>query len=590
MSSPYTILIIDDQKTQLGLSAVFLQHSEFGTIEVISCQDAQLKLQQHNIFGILTKWDIIKENPEQWQEQLGEEIFAKQILLFVIADQMAPQEHLAAFHQGAAEVFTHPFLPEELFFRLSAHLMQTFHEAGQLKRLEGSRLFSHFYAELDSLDSDLISRKMLDFLNNELQINWVSLWWYHKPNHELVLGIHSSPEFPVTSVSYQKEDSMWQALEQDKPLLFESALLKEEQPFSGTKRKGLAMVVPMIADGVWLGVANFTNFAPYFFEHYELDDLLTLCNHVTSRLGYALNYQKVLEQDQEMLEKNKKLEELNDELQDLLSIQENISKNLLITSQELAESKKELEELHLVKDDFLAIASHDLRSPLGGIRSAVETVLEFFEVEEDVRELLVPVIGLCNDQLLQVSELLDVAKLEAGRMELEYTALPQDQLIEELNNLGRNLEILTHVKKITLDWKAAPVLPSVSFDIPKIKQVINNLVGNAIKFTPEGGQILIHLHSPEPDLIQITVQDSGIGIKESDLPNIFNKYEQIKKKNVGTDGERGSGLGLAICKNLIELHGGKIWVESEYDQGSQFHFTIPSYPPKSQSPLPTHSS
>ena len=117
--------------------------------------------------------------------------------------------------------------------------------------------------------------------------------------------------------------------------------------------------------------------------------------------------------------------------------------------------------------------------------------------------------------------------------------------------------------------------PVVTLDLSKIKQVMNNLVGNAIKFTPEGGQIFLRSVALNADQLRLTVQDTGVGISQEDLEKVFNKFEQVKDRKVGTKGERGSGLGLAICKNLVELHGGRIWVESELGKGSQFHLEIP---------------
>ncbi len=116
-------------------------------------------------------------------------------------------------------------------------------------------------------------------------------------------------------------------------------------------------------------------------------------------------------------------------------------------------------------------------------------------------------------------------------------------------------------------------LPRLRIDVPKISQVINNLVGNAIKFTNPGGKVTIRLEKAEEHTLKISVEDTGEGIQPEHLSLLFNKYQQIKTQ--GTRGERGSGLGLAICKNLVELHNGAIWAESRVGIGSTFTFTLP---------------
>ena len=145
------------------------------------------------------------------------------------------------------------------------------------------------------------------------------------------------------------------------------------------------------------------------------------------------------------------------------------------------------------------------------------------------------------------------------------------------------MQFNAHEKKIEVKLNLPDSEPDINADWLKIFQVMNNLISNAIKFTHEGGSVTIRLryNPPRPPLekggeggfVEVSVQDTGQGIAEDDIPLIFDKFRQVKSK--ATRGEKGSGFGLAIAKNLIELHGGRIWVESEVGKGSTFYFSIP---------------
>ena len=115
----------------------------------------------------------------------------------------------------------------------------------------------------------------------------------------------------------------------------------------------------------------------------------------------------------------------------------------------------------------------------------------------------------------------------------------------------------------------------ISFDVPKIQQVLNNLIGNAIKFTPENGTLKLKLELDAAQQLQVSVSDTGLGIPKEEQSQIFDKFHQVNRRKIGTRGETGTGLGLSICKNMVTLHGGRIWVESEDGAGSTFVFTLP---------------
>ena len=265
-----------------------------------------------------------------------------------------------------------------------------------------------------------------------------------------------------------------------------------------------------------------------------------------------------------------------DDLQLLVSIGNQVGmtiENIALYEQEL-KARKRLEELNKLKDDFVAIVSHDLRSPLTAILGAAEILLndEFLDtpLTREQRELVTDIHYMGTQQLQLVNDLLDVARIESGKLELKPMLVDMSVVIQKCYH---TLKVLANNKNIALTFSSAPDLPRIRIDVPKISQVINNLVGNAIKFTDPGGKVTIRLEKTDDNNMMVSVTDTGEGIQPEDLSLLFNKYQQIK--SYGTRGERGTGLGLAICKNLVELHDGSIWAESRVGVGSTFAFILP---------------
>ncbi len=264
-----------------------------------------------------------------------------------------------------------------------------------------------------------------------------------------------------------------------------------------------------------------------------------------------------------------------DDLQLLVSIGNQVGmmiENITLYQQE-QQARERLEELNKLKDDFLSIVSHDMRSPLTAILGASELLLDdmFLEtpLSQEQRELVDNIHTMGQQQLHLVNDLLDLAKIESGKLELNPTRTYLHVVAEQCYT---TLKLLAEKKNISMTFSAQNDLPKVSFDVPKISQVINNLVGNAIKFTKPGGTITLSVQQENDDVL-VSVSDTGEGIEPEHLSGLFSKFQQLK--SVGTGGERGSGLGLSICKNLVELHQGKIWVESRIGVGSTFSFTLP---------------
>ena len=265
-----------------------------------------------------------------------------------------------------------------------------------------------------------------------------------------------------------------------------------------------------------------------------------------------------------------------DDLQLLMSIGNQVGviiENINLYQQEL-KARERLEELNKLKDDFVAIVSHDLRSPLTAILGASEILLsdELMDraLTSEQKELVSNIQLMGNQQLQLVNDLLDLAKIESGKLELTPTMADIRTVTRQCYD---TLRVLADNKNITMNFLAASNLPKIRIDMPKIQQVINNLLGNAIKFTKPGGTVTIRIDAEDHKFLRVAVSDTGEGLEPEHLLRLFNKFQQVKSQ--GTRGERGTGLGLAICKNLINLHHGEIWVESRVGVGSTFVFTLP---------------
>ncbi len=266
----------------------------------------------------------------------------------------------------------------------------------------------------------------------------------------------------------------------------------------------------------------------------------------------------------------------DDDIHMLVSIGNQIAMavdNIALYQQEM-QAKTRLEELNELKDDFVAIVSHDLRSPLTAILSASEILLndEFMDrpLTVEQKELMNNIQFMSRQQLDLVNDLLDLAKIESGHIEIATSFVDISKVAQESYT---PLGVLADTKNITLNFITTPELPKVNIDEPKIRQVLNNLMSNAIKFTEPGGMVTLRIDADDNGYIRISISDTGKGIEPVDLRLLFNKYQQIHER--GTQGEKGTGLGLAICKNLVELHQGEIWVESRVGVGSTFIFTLP---------------
>lgn len=247
--------------------------------------------------------------------------------------------------------------------------------------------------------------------------------------------------------------------------------------------------------------------------------------------------------------------------------------------------QKELEEM---KNKFISNVTHELRTPLAAIKESVNLLLD--KMVGPVSEEQDKVLSIAKRNIQRLARLidnvLDISKLEAGRMELKVASFRLDDFV---NHNVKTFDAWAKSKVITLETKLPPEPVQLELDQDRMSQVMTNLIGNAMKFTPQGGRITVEAKWAalgENDTVQaleISVADTGPGIPEQEREKIFQKFSQGSAKPV--DKISGTGLGLSISKEIVELHGGRIWVTSEEGVGSKFSFIVPQkYQKKEQEP------
>lgn len=246
---------------------------------------------------------------------------------------------------------------------------------------------------------------------------------------------------------------------------------------------------------------------------------------------------------------------------------------------------EELRKIDQLKSEFLASMSHELRTPLNSIIGFADVLLE--GIDGELNERMEQDVRLIRDSgshlRALIGDILDMSKIEAGMMEIRQEMLDFGQLAEDVVMTAMPL---AQEKNLYLNLNIGEDLPAVYADDTRVRQVLWNIVGNAIKFTNEGGVVVsVDYRTQKGDLL-VRVADTGVGIRQSDLSLVFEQFRQVGGE-LNTSSSGGTGLGLPISKKLIELHGGTIWAESTVGQGSTFSFTLPvGLPPTTGNVIP----
>ena len=280
-------------------------------------------------------------------------------------------------------------------------------------------------------------------------------------------------------------------------------------------------------------------------------------------------------------------------LRHLTTVQEDLKKlnnGFEAKVDELAQVNLRLYEMNNLKNEFLATMSHELRTPLNSILGFSDVLLSNMQSLNDKQRRYVGHIQSSGRTLLNlINDVLDLAKIESGKMELHPVELSLVDLIER--TVG-SMTALADKKNIDLHWQVDPDLPVILQDLGKLQQILSNLLSNAIKFTPEGGRIQVRGELRDANRFALVVEDTGIGIPLEDQERIFEKFRQgasiSGQRDTLTREYEGTGLGLSITKELSKLLGGEVRVQSEFGKGSIFTVDLPiraeatSPPPESR--------
>lgn len=248
---------------------------------------------------------------------------------------------------------------------------------------------------------------------------------------------------------------------------------------------------------------------------------------------------------------------------------------------ELAVLNRQLADVDRLKNQFFANMNHELRTPLGSIIGFAEDALAGLagELTPRLNRYLRHIHDSGRHLLYVINEILDLAKLQAGKVELEIVPFAVHQVLAEVADTVQPQFLR---KNQTLHLEEARDLPPIRADRPKIFQALLNLVGNAHKYTPEGGNVWLSARI-RGSTLEIDVRDDGVGIPESELSRIFEEFRQVSSLRKGS--QQGTGLGLSIAKGLVELHDGAVTVESEVGRGSTFRILLPIGGPPGKSTL-----
>lgn len=266
-----------------------------------------------------------------------------------------------------------------------------------------------------------------------------------------------------------------------------------------------------------------------------------------------------------------------DEIGDLSRAFNQMTKVLASTTAQLKEKnkileqqKEELKKLDQLKSDFVSMVSHELRTPMAIIKGSLSQLLDQTaeNTQEIVDRLLHLSLGNVNRLTTMINDLLDLSKIEAGKVEIRKKPIDINGVIKEVYH---SFEAQAKGRGIDLRYRFSHERIIVDADRDKVVQIFMNLVGNALKFTQQG---FIEIAAQEQQaIVQCVVQDSGPGISPEDVKKVFSKFQQFGHRNI--HGIKGTGLGLSISKGLVELHGGRIWLESQVGVGTQFIFILP---------------
>jgi GAF domain-containing protein/CheY-like chemotaxis protein len=413
-------------------------------------------------------------------------------------------------------------------------------ELSQQRSEEMSFLFTVANEATTANQLDAMLQRISELLLHQLNATIVIPYLFNEPQQSLHLGAVATV-YPLESLDLietirldNDKDPVATVAVQKIPIVIPDMRQNGYHPVRSTSSKS-GIYVPLVTGTNFIGVLVLESDQPNQFD----DNAVNLLQALTSSLSAVIQSNRLL--------------------------------------QDIQEANERLREIDKLKTDFLAAMSHELRTPLNSIIGFSRVILKGIDgpVTEMQQQDLQTIHDSGKHLLGLVNDILDQAKIEAGKMELSREYF---DLTEVVKGVMSSAIGLTKEKPIRLYTEVQSDLPKAFGDEFRTRQILFNLVSNAAKFTDEGS-ITTSVHAVEIDgrrFIQVSVTDTGIGIRQEDFPKLFESFQQVDSST--TRAAEGTGLGLPLAKSLAELQGGQIWVESEYGAGSTFSFTIPVEP------------
>lgn len=407
-----------------------------------------------------------------------------------------------------------------------------------------------YSVSMSSLNVDEVSQKIINVITKELFIPEAIIHVVDNQNKLLRINAVSDSE---QIIQFQQVNSvtfvgLTTPLEDNESIISQVYASKEKKVTQDASQIFRPAIAPDLSRKLQTDL-NITTFIvyPLLFNNQVLGTLT---------LGFSKETNELSRSEKETIE----------ELLNLMSI----SLDRARLYEDLQTANEQLQELDKLKDEFVSLASHELRTPMAAIRGSLSTILEGYAggISNEAREFLSAAYNE-NDRLIRlVNNLLNTSRIESGRLNFTVNRLDLSALISDVVH---NLQMGAKEKNLYLTFEPAGLLPHVNADEDKIKEVLINLIGNALKFTSTGGiRITAKM---DGDFVIACVEDTGTGIHEEDFDLLFKKFSQVKQKFVKSLG--GTGLGLYISKKIIEGLGGKIWLTSEVGKGTKFYFSLP---------------
>lgn len=548
-----TIIVVEDEKGARATLSGILEDAGYRVIGLERGADALERMQKSPFEVVIT--DIRLPDVDGLEIlELAREI-NPDVAVIMMTGYASVETAVDAVNQGAYAYFVKPVNPDEMKTTIANALKQ------QKLSLENKRLVESLqrsnkllFEANKKLSQDIAERKRVEeaLRHSEEQLRlitdalpalvaYVDSEQYYRFNNKAYEEWFGLPRSEVTGKRVREVigETAYQKIRK----YFEAALSGREVTYEGT--------LPY-KDGRERYVH--ASYIPHFGEKGEVKGFYVLSRDITERKQMELELQK----------KNEQLDAQNEELQSQ-------SEELVVQQQALMEKSRELEEASQAKSEFLAHMSHELRTPLNVIIGFSELMMDGVpgEVNEAQRECLNDILGSGQHLLSLINDILDLSKIESGKLELKLRDIDLTGVIKSLRS---EMVAMIEPRKQSLEVDVEEGLPLVRADKAKVRQVLVNLLSNAAKFTPDGGNLRIEVVR-ENSWCQVSVIDNGIGIRGEDQERIFEPFCQVGEPLI--KGVGGTGLGLTIARQIVEKHGGRIWVESEYGKGSRFIFTLP---------------